>query len=260
MSKSIISDAVIELINSFSNVLVKSIIPATGIETFIEQFKNQLVSSLPTMEEREKIIDSLQKWGEYGWCLIDWASIELYHNLPNSIEEADHLALEYCTDESIFNLISDLQRKIDNQLEYSEAVFCYENEKYTSCSLILFSIIDSMMIRIQEKQENGSRMLAGKYAKELQKSHNNNKQFLTQASCLATLNAIKIYFSHGNDFTNEPQNISNRNFVSHGMNTRPVTKIDCIKLFLIIDGIFIIMENYGLEYKSEKNTEKGIAK
>lgn len=232
---------------SLANSIVKTMSP---IEELITAFAEKIASLYPSSGEQRRIIDSLQKWGEFGWCLIDWVEIEFYHNIPKSIEEADNLVLEYCSDKIIYGFIEELRDKVDNIIEFDEAIFCYENEKYTSCSLILFSIIDSMFIRMQEKKKNDNRKLALGFSKELRTSHD-HVNFMIETSCLATLNAIKTFFRNGQDFTNEQQDIANRNFVSHGMNKRAVTKIDCIKLFLIIKGVFDIKEEYGLEYKSE---------
>lgn len=98
-------------------------------------------------------------------------------------------------------------------------------------------------------------MLPGGYAEKL-KNNSDEKSFLRKASYLAMLNAITRLYEKGNDFTNESTEIINRNFVDHGMNTRKVTQIDCIKLFLIIDNLFYFMEEYGWSYKSDKYTKK----
>jgi hypothetical protein len=65
------------------------------------------------------------------------------------------------------------------------------------------------------------------------------------------IKAIEKLFCCANDFSNEDSELINRNFVSHGMNKREVDKIDCIKLIVIIEGLFHIIEVMNLEYKSE---------
>ncbi len=216
-----------------------------------------LASVIPSKEEREKIVAALQQWGNYGWCLIDWASMDLYHNVPSSVEEADELSMEYCSEEEISNLINELKGKVDNKTEFEEAVVSYTNQCYTACAMILFATIDSIMIRLQEYKEKNRRMLPGGYAEKL-KNNSDEKSFLRTASYLAMLNAITTIYKNGNDFTNEDAEMINRNFVDHGMNTRKVTQIDCIKLFLIIDTLFYFMEEYGWSYKSDKYTKKEV--
>lgn len=216
-----------------------------------------LASVIPSKEEQEKIVAALQQWGNYGWCLIDWASMDLYHNAPSSVQEADELSMEYCSEEKISNLINELKGKVDNKTEFEEAVLSYTNQCYTACAMILFATIDSIMLRLQEYKTNKRRMLPKKYAEEL-KNTSDEKSFLREASYLAVLNAITRLYENGNDFTNENAEMINRNFVDHGMNTRKVTQIDCIKLFLIIDNIFYFMEEYGWSYKSDKYTKKEV--
>lgn len=218
-----------------------------------------IASALPSKEEQERIATALQQWGNYGWCLIDWASIDLYHNSPNSVGEADKLAMEYCTEEEISNLIEGLKEKIDSTREFEDAIISYNNQCYTACSMILFSIIDSFILRLQEYKETSNRrewrMLPSKYVEEL-KNISDENSFLRQASYIAMLNAIATVYEGGNDFTNEPQDMINRNFVDHGMNTRKVTQVDCVKLFLIIDDLFYFFKENGWSFKSDKYTER----
>lgn len=214
-----------------------------------------LVAAIPSKEKQEKIVVALQQWSNYGWCLIDWASMDLYHNAPSSVQEADELSMEYCSEEEVSNLINGLKGKVDNKTEFEEAVVSYKNQCYTACAMILFATIDSVMIRLQEYKEKNWRMLPREYA-ENQKNNSDEKSFLRTASYLAMLNAITTIYKKGNDFTNEDTEMLNRNFVDHGMNTRKVTQIDCIKLFLIIDNLFYFMEEYGWSYKSAKYTKK----
>lgn len=183
--------------------------------------------------------------------------MDLYHNAPSSVQEADELSMEYCSEEKISNLINELKGKVDNKTEFEEAVLSYTNQCYTACAMILFATIDSIMLRLQEYKTNKQRMLPKKYAEEL-KNTSDEKSFLREASYLAVLNAITRLYENGNDFTNENAEMINRNFVDHGMNTRKVTQIDCIKLFLIIDNIFYFMEEYGWSYKSDKYTKKEV--
>ena len=214
-----------------------------------------LASVVPSKEEREEIVAALQKWGNYGWCLINWASIDLYHNAPSSVEEADELSMKYCSEEKISNLIRELKDKVDNKIEFEEAVVSYTNQCYTACSMILFATIDSVIIRLQEYKVSSWRMLPKEYAEKL-KSTSDDSFFLRNASYLAMLNAIAIIYDSGKNFTNESPEIIKRNFVDHGMNTRRVTQTDCIKLFLIIDNLFYFIEEYGWSYKSDKYTKK----
>lgn len=220
-----------------------------------------LAGAIPSKEKQEQIVVALQQWGNYGWCLIDWASMDLYRSAPSSVREADELSMEYCSEDAISNLINGLKGKVDNKTEFEEAVMSYTNQCYTACAMILFAIIDSVMIRLQEHKESSKRcdwrMLPGGYAEKL-KNNSDEKSFLRKASYLAMLNAITRLYEKGNDFTNESTEIINRNFVDHGMNTRKVTQIDCVKLFLIIDNLFYFMEEYGWSYKSDKYTKKEV--
>lgn len=244
-----------QVITSFANYISQNF----NAGQIASNISKALASVIPSKEEQEKIVAALQQWGNYGWCLIDWASIDLYHNTPSSVEEADEMSMKYCYGKEMSNLVSELKGKVDNKTEFEEAVVSYTNQCYTACAMILFATIDSIMLRLQEYKDSSNRrdwrMLPERYANEL-KNTSDEKFFLRNASYLAMLNAITIIYKNGDDFTNEPTEIINRNFVDHGMNTRSVTQIDCIKLFLIIDNLFYFMEEYDWSYKSDKYTKK----
>lgn len=231
--------------NAFNSEQIKQVI-CNAIKT--------IESIYPTDEERKGIISNLQKWGDYGWGMIRWAPIKLYSSTPTNTYEADNMVMQYCTDEKIDELLISILKKTDRISEFQEADWCYKNEKYTASALILFSIIDSMMIRLQQKGSNTKRKLAKQYANELLTNQVNCNNFLAVASFLALMNAIKNIFENANDFSSEDSELINRNFVSHGMNARKVNKTDCIKLFVIIEDLFQIMEEFNLNFESDIET------
>ena len=61
------------------------------------------------------------------------------------------------------------------------------------------------------------------------------------ASCLTTV------FQFGNDFRNEGKAI-NRNFISHGMSERKVSKIDCLQLFLLYRNLLTFVDDFNEQY------------
>lgn len=240
-----------DYICDLTNVFINSIASSDELEELGNSIRKAILSIAPSDEVKERIVKSLERWGDFGWCVMDWASIDLYHTTPSSVYEADEMAMKYCTEKEVTVLLESIATETDMPDLFNEAVWCYNNEKFTSCSLLLFSIIDSMMIRLQDKIDNKHRRdLANKMAENLQESITDHKDFLSFASLLAMINAVKVLFKPGNDFTNESRELINRNFVSHGMNARQVTKIDCIKLFVIINALIKNMKVYNITFKS----------
>lgn len=117
-----------------------------------------------------------------------------------------------------------------------EAISCYNSRQYNACALILFSIIDSRLIRLQRKNTEKYSVGAGAVAKykEIveQQTSDRGKLFLSLSyanlfPCLFTV------FEDPNNFSKKTK-VINRNYLDHGMSYKTVRKKDCIKLFLLL--------------------------
>lgn len=64
----------------------------------------------------------------------------------------------------------------------------------------------------------------------------------------SAIETLKILFASGDDFRNY-MDVINRNYLSHGMATRTLNKIDCIQIFLTL---YYIVDYY------ESNNFKGL--
>lgn len=124
-------------------------------------------------------------------------------------------------------------KKMNNQY-LKEAIKCYKNGCHLACSSLLFSIIDSHFIaknRLNTKRQRRTlnKTLAAECLNDIENGRNFEYFFLIQSNVLLMLGK---YYSHANDFKEEPTNI-NRNFVDHGMERRKVTRQDCVKLLVL---------------------------
>ena len=70
-------------------------------------------------------------------------------------------------------------------------------------------------------------------------------RFSNLFTCLAAM------FERTNDFKGEPR-IINRNFTAHGMNTKRITKMDCIQLFLVLHNLSEFLDIYDLIEEEKK--------
>ncbi len=191
-----------------------------------------------TEERKQELLSYYRRWGEYGWTINPCEEGErLFNNEPpTTLKEADRIALKNCKDlEGLFDAIRYDKRV--KKTDFDEAVADYRDHRYKSCVMILFSLIDAQLIRLQRKQEVGnSRRSAGAGAIKKAKKRvgfGENEELLWVAlfytnvfSCLETV------FANGDDFKVQPR-IINRNFVDHGMMTRRVSKKNCVQLFLL---------------------------
>lgn len=198
---------------------------------------------IPTIsaEYKEQLRESFIIWGQFGWTMFPHAPLDFYKNAPKSQKEANEKALVYCRKEYMQSLFADIQKlKGVNKGDFEEAIFDYNNHKYKSCAMILLSLIDAKLIRMQKKEDrkkyNGSRKngIAAIKAIEthVEGERNISSTLLFLLSYSKLFACLKAIFEYGEDFKNQP-NLPNRNFIGHGMLTRKVLRRDCIQLFLL---------------------------
>lgn len=198
--------------------------------------------SIPSFDEEwlQKRRDSYEKWGAYGWTVISWAPMKSFFAVPATRKEANAKALFYCTDKHMESLFSELlETKGIKKTDLTEAIDNFRSKRYKSCACILFSLIDGILIRSMKKGEK--RRPSGKGAAEILNDKIENAEeikgmifhLLSWAGVFA---ALKAFFESGNDFKQQP-GLLGRNWLDHGMLHRPVKRMDCIQLFLLLDNL-----------------------
>lgn len=187
-------------------------------------------------EQKKELLESYEHWGKYGWTVPPFAGIGCFNNCPLSLMEADKIALQYCRKTDMQMLFSELEDICIRKRDIREAIYCYNARQYKACALILFSIIDSRLIRLQgrktEKYSVGAGAIA-KYKKIVgQQTSDNGKLFLS----LSYANLFPCLFSVFEDTNNfsKKTTVINRNYLDHGMSCKTVRRKDCIKLFLLL--------------------------
>ena len=193
-----------------------------------------------------EISESRKKWGQYGWTQPLSAPFDYFHDCPNTLAEADKMALLYCKTEHLQKLFDVLRTKKIKKDVLEEAIFCFENRKYRACALIVFGIIDSMLIKIQPKDKRVRPSGAKAY-----------KTFSDDilACYIGTISCMDTLFENADDFRLRTSQ-TNRNFVSHGM-AKSVRKKDCIKLFLLLYHCMASIEElfqWSEHFSSSKKT------
>lgn len=116
-------------------------------------------------------------------------------------------------------------------------LFCFENRCYKACSVILFGLIDSKLIRMMPKPKNEKeyRSVGVNAVREIEKKHQEKQALYELLNYVNLFACLKTVFANANDFRREPS-VINRNFVDHGMTNRNVRKRDCIQLFLLLNN------------------------
>lgn len=185
------------------------------------------------------------KWGEFGWVpfLPNNNAVDLLKTVyvPSSQEEADNLMLK-----KISESFDDLLKKTNeyavqfdgNITTFSEAIKAYNYNLYTSCSLDLFAMIDHVFITSQVKSKGKPERDLSKKSVCTKYSDSKNAAYFVIAA--ATKTFIESLFKRGCDFDPNNEGYSNRNFISHGMNTIIPTKKLCLQLFVLLYNVYLL--------------------
>lgn len=228
--------------NAFLKNITDSLLPVTN-------YLSEIVRSIhiPTIpEERKKELESsYKKWGEYGWTSNPFADDCLFDTIPQNLQAADKIALQYCNNKSMEDLFEMLLQRCKRKSDLEEAIACYKNKHYKASAMILFSLIDSILIRKQGKSTqlktgvNAIRL----YKENFEKSHDLTKKLFTFLNKMNLFKCMFVLFDDTSNFTKECP-LVNRNYLDHGMTSKRVRKKDCIKLFLLLFNLIDFAEIY----------------
>lgn len=253
MIKSIDYSPIIDSISNVRTLFSKSYF--TDLSDRISELTKPFTVFFKSLPETLIKYYNFKDWADYGWGIIDYVPKDrTYFKKVENVQEADTVMAAELSDEIIADLINDISKTDLHSDRFDEAIACFNEEKYTACILILFSIIDSFSIQLQEINEKKQRDLAKGFSKNLlQKDAINELSISVYLRVYMPLQAITVLFARGYDFKDEPD-LPNRNFISHGMNQRQVTKIDCVKLLSIISNLADVKELIQIEeiVKNEK--------
>lgn len=198
-------------------------------------------------ERKRELLFAHQKWGEYGWTSIPMSDSTMFDKAPESRLYANKSALKVCTNAAVQQLITlTSEMRHCKKTDLFEASFDFDNRQYKSCSLVLCSLIDAKLVRLQKRSQlNGKRRDVGlpavQYARKRAGAGVEEHMLLTLLFHANLFSCLEKVFEGGKDFKQQPL-IINRNFLDHGMLTRKVTRTDCVQLFLLYYNILDLLE------------------
>ena len=160
--------SIAELFNSYArqNIIkiTESIQPIIQMQqSYVSQITEvvaQLISKCPSIsiseDKSENKRQALNQWGQYGWTIIGKAPVKIFYSMPASLKEANTIASKYCDQNYMWEIIENTKSfNTVKHSDYNEAVEDYQNKRYKSCALILFSLIDARLIRMQTCEMQG---------------------------------------------------------------------------------------------------------
>lgn len=247
----VIADKIYPIVEGLGKATIKAYEIANAMQPMLDFTKQLSVSlakmianiNLPTYteEERQQIVESHQKWGKYGWSWLPSAPINFFHTPPLSFDDANAKAEQYCSSEEIEETFQKLRTFNLQKDDLESAIYCYQNEQYKACALLLFGLIEAPLIR---KQKNDKPKVGSKAVNRIKGQINEeekSKLFFTILCCTNLFSCLDKVFESAHDFKVEPF-VINRNFVAHGMSTRRIEKRDCIQLFFILQNLLQFLD------------------
>lgn len=225
----------------------------SGMTSAIQEMLKGITIPTISEERKQQLIESYTAWGKLGWTMPPEAKGNEFNKPPEN-STAAYNQLRYCTTDScmekIFNELSEMPNLKKSDLK--EAIECYRNKHYKSSCFIIFSMIDSRLIRSQldsERDRNGFRRSGEKAANilfgRIQTNRITDQMIFTMLDQVNLLEALRVFFNNGNDFKVQPQ-VINRNFLDHGMLYRKVIRKDCVMLFLLLLNLTEFLNNFSI--------------
>ena len=239
-------------INSTFSIIQQALEPMNKISKIVSElttgFATQLASvyeqiKLPhiTDERKEELRLNFETWGKFGWTLMPHADITVFSEVPADIKDSNEKIKDWCTKADMETLFEGFSYvKGANKRDLKEAINLYRTRQYKPCAMLLFSLLDAKLIRMQRKEDRdpkNKRRSSGasairKIKKRVEAEQDMDKRFFLLLSYTNLFACIETLFEDAKDFKKQPTLI-NRNFLQHGMLTREVKKRDCVQLFLL---------------------------
>lgn len=188
--------------------------------------------------QKEDIETSIRAWADYGWVLPERMPLGEWMAFPTSLEEADSRAAAYIDDASIASLFDDAARLTGSTLDISEAKALFFDGRYKPCAMLLCAEIEGTIIKSRKRvyvdiSGRRKRREVAKIVRETELEVDGATRIWSRIAALPLVINNK-YWLDGKDFDPDQEGEFNRNFIDHGMDTKPVTKTICIKLLLLL--------------------------
>lgn len=189
-----------------------------------------------TDENKIKYRSKAVAWAKFNLCLPFNASLVEIVNTKLDEDNINKLIDKYTNDKEV-KKIKDKLLSISfiNNSDVKEMLFLFNNKKYKSCIMMLFSFVDAIILNLQD--DINHKKLPGKI------EHINmiNKEieitFAYFEYCVLC-EILKTIYASAENFKKDNANKLNRNYILHGVSTRVIDKYDCLKLMFLVVGVY----------------------
>lgn len=202
-------------------------------------------------DEKDRLLSNCSKWAELGWTVPPYANDNFISQNPNDYSNEEiNSVIQYFTESNNVSILFSYLKECENvkAVDLEEAISDFNSEKYKSCIMILFSLVDELLIKNQRedekiKKKNNTYRATGASAaqKIINREEIKNKPLRIHLCIYNTLSCITNFYKFGDDFKNQPK-LANRHYIMHGMYQKEVTDIDCIQMFQIYYNMLFLID------------------
>ena len=223
-------------VKEISNLIPKNFLDIIkDVDKLLERKSLILDNKIPN-----NIKKSLEYWAEKNWIIVlslRYVKIQTLFFSKSNDTEKDNLYLMEEVKKNLKN--EEIKQKVFKSKFFKNNAFksvleCYESKNYYAGVMVLATMIDGALIKIQEKKEN-KRKIGNNVSKEI-----NNKsdeswslEYILDYSLITWL---EKFFENANDFSNKKLN---RNMLLHGMYEKEITELE---FFQLLNVVYVMSE------------------
>ena len=223
-------------VKEISNLIPKNFLDIIkDVDKLLERKSLILDNKIPN-----NIKKSLEYWVEKNWIIVlslRYVEIQTLFFSKSNDTEKDNLYLMEEVKKNLKN--EEINQKVFKSKFFKNNAFksvleCYKSKNYYAGVMVLATMIDGALIKIQEKKEN-KRKIGNNVSKEI-----NNKsdeswslEYILDYSLITWL---EKFFENANDFSNKKLN---RNMLLHGMYEKEITELE---FFQLLNVVYVMAE------------------
>ena len=223
-------------VKEISNLIPKNFLDIIkDVDKLLERKSLILDNKIPN-----NIKKSLEYWAEKNWIIVlslRYVKIQTLFFSKSNDTEKDNLYLMEEVKKNLKN--EEINQKVFKSKFFKNNAFksvleCYKSKNYYAGVMVLATMIDGALIKIQEKKEN-KRKIGNNVSKEI-----NNKsdeswslEYILDYSLIIWL---EKFFENANDFSNKKLN---RNMLLHGMYEKEITELE---FFQLLNVVYVMAE------------------
>ena len=183
---------------------------------------------------------NLECWVEKNWIIVlslRYVEIQTLFFSKSNDTEKDNLYLMEEVKKNLKN--EEINQKVFKSKFFKNNAFksvleCYKSKNYYAGVMVLSTMIDGALIKIQEKKKNRKKI--GKNAVKEINNRSNESRSLEYILDYSLIIWLKKFFENADDFSNKKLN---RNMLLHGMYEKEITELE---FFQLLNVVYVMSE------------------